>query len=345
MNKSLLPCLALLLLTACTATEQPERSPADYILFAPPTVQMGVTESRADAHLDALPSTANFSVYGYCVPKGLTGADSWIDAEQEWGLRAPQSTADVFTGGSVILDHQGGYDNPQVWKSQTGYNADNFRYTFLAHYPTNNFTMSTGTGVPALTLTIPSSGDIPDYMYAAAFDHRKTFGRVGLTFQHLLTSFSFQVNNYDDHPVTIKSCSLTGNFYTTVTLNFASTTPTRSEASGSMARTFEIFSGSHQVGQYESHTDFLGDPIMLLPGINEAGVDKSEFGYLGSNTKIHVTYEHQGSTYTADIDFLPINPRPGTIYTSHLNFVGNQFTLFFESDYWEDGGDGDIIIN
>lgn len=121
-----------------------------------------------------------------------------------------------------------------------GFDPNEFRYSFIAHYPAddgwsmNKKSDATGDmGVPELTFTMPLSGnniDVPlshesvkDAMYATMFDHRKTAGRVGLRFEHLLSAFRFKVNNYTAFRPKITKVVLKGSFFKGATLKFATT--------------------------------------------------------------------------------------------------------------------------
>ncbi|MEB3374332.1 fimbrillin family protein [Bacteroides sp. CR5/BHMF/2] len=91
---------------------------------------------------------------------------------------------------------------------------DNYRYTFFAYYPMDDFTVESPTnattrGVPKLTFTMPfaETGDVatttlddketPDAMVSVVYNHLRTTGNVRFNFSHIMTGLGFAVNNYN----------------------------------------------------------------------------------------------------------------------------------------------------
>ena len=90
-----------------------------------------------------------------------------------------------------------------------------------------------------------------------------------------------------------------------------------------------------------------GTSVMLLPdpAITPSAGDDTDC--LGSNKKLHVAYSIGATPYTQDLDVkLLFKPAGGTSYALNLNFVGNEFVIFFQpTDLWENGSDNGIVIN
>lgn len=385
-NKYIIPLVMGLMLHFASCSDEPHPARGDvskYIVFDPPKVVMAGSGSRSVIENEI---GGNFAVYGYCVPRiaGNTGTKDWFNASLSWNEKSSYVTPHVFSNQTVAPDGKYSMTGGALkeWEADNGYDAANFRYSFIAHYPASGgrFSMNrtgdgnanTSMGVPVLTFTMPWNGgnaavernhsEIPDLMYAASFDHRKSDGQVPLRFNHLLTAFRFKINNYTGLKLIVKKVSLTGSFNRSATMSFNTTTPERSEVSGSFGATFVISDIEQTLASQSSGDTYLGASaannndgvtIMLMPGLNSG--NSPDFNYLGSNTRLLITYEVRNEQTDAVIGsynevaaaFNPSRPLAGTRYAVNLNFVGNEFVLIFtpESDNWESGSDNDIIIN
>lgn len=377
---------AAVMLSATSCGEEPERGGAvdtsRYITFAMPELALAGSGSRASVE-NVL--GGNFEVYGYCTPRtaGNTSVKDWFNARLGWNAKSAYVTPDVFSGQEVNSDgsYYSSADNgPKAWYDDNGYDANEFRYSFIAFYPAGGTGVSmtkkndeeNSMGVPELTFTMPWNGgsettvrecsEIPDMMYASVFDHRKSGGQVAMRFNHALTAFRFKINNYTGLRLQVNSVSLKGNFFREAKINFATVTPQRMEAAGSFGGTFNISSVPQVVGSQSAGENYLGASddnnnegvtIMLIPALNSG--NQPDFNYLGQDTKLIISYElynEQDDTLIAVYDnveaaFNPSSPLAGTRYAANLNFVGNEFVLIFtpESDNWESGSNNDIIIN
>lgn len=370
--------LALMTLLASCGEDSDIISPESgkYILFDTPSVTVSSQPSRGMENS----LSGDFKVYGYCAPQYINNVNviSWENASAVWDSKSSQVSPRIFSDQTVGSD--GNYILPggglRHWEvTHDSYNQEDYKYTFLAHYPaTSVFDMNkkyTGdeniagaVGVPELTFTMPFSGGdanvernlnaIPDAMWAAVFDHQKNAGPVRLTFRHLLTAFRFQLNNYTNLTLRVTKLHLEGNFYRSTTLNFksdnAAQTVNESEMFGGR---FSLFAGSQDIGAQTGTNDIVGETLMLLAGLNHNRLPN--YDYLGNDIKMIIDYELLNpmdgstiSTYTnVTAAFKPGQLRPGVRYTVNLNVLGNQFVLVFlpDTDNWEGDHDNDIIIN
>ncbi|MDE6527528.1 MAG: fimbrillin family protein, partial [Muribaculaceae bacterium] len=272
------------------------------------------------------------------------------------------------------------YANIQPWKIQAGYADNNFLYTFIACHPTDNFSISPSNaatvGAPQFTFTMPLTGNslttplshenVPDALLAARFDHKRTDGKVKLSFYHILTGLRFRVNNYTDRNLTITGMTLSGRFYRSATFDFSSENVvqrTPSLASNNYQGVFTLAgnngavttvpgNGSKLIGQTEANPD--GTTILLLPNpdADPSTADANTLYSLGDNKDITIHYRYEGDNAdkTSVIkDFhLSYTPAQSTRYTANLNFVGDKFVLIFMADnneQWENGSDNNIDIN
>lgn len=311
--KLLTPLLlgAFSVLASCSdEPEMPSNADASkYIVFDAPKVTLIGAGSRSllENEIDG-----SFKVYGYCVPRAVNDNNqkSWASAQSTWNQKVLYSTPDIFQDQTVGSD--GVYkltgNKLREWESGNGFDPNEFRYSFIAHYPAddNSWSMNkksdaTGDmGVPELTFTMPLSGNsidaplshesVKDAMYATMFDHRKTAGRVALRFEHLLSAFRFKVNNYTAFRLKITKVVLKGSFFKSATLRFATTAVERPEASGSYAGTFNILPDgtSQEIGSQSTADTYIGASddnnnegvsLLLLTGINPSNVQ--DYNYLG----------------------------------------------------------------
>lgn len=347
-----------------------------YILFDTPTVTVNSQQSRGMENS----LTGAFKVYGYCAPQYINNINqiSWENAKADWESKSSQVSPRIFSDQTV--DAEGNYSltggGLRHWEAtHDNYNQEDYKYTFLAHYPstsvfdmnkkyTGEANIADAVGVPELTFTMPFSGgntnverdltSIPDAMWAAVFDHQKGSGPVRLTFRHLLTAFRFQMNNYTNLTLRVTKLHLEGNFYRSTTLNFksdnAAQTVNDAETFGGR---FALFSGRQDIGAQTGTNDIVGETLMLLAGLNPDRLPN--YDYLGNDIKMIIDYELLNpmdgstvSTYTnVTAAFRPGQLRAGVRYTVNLNVLGNQFVLVFlpDTDNWEGDQDNDIIIN
>lgn len=347
-----------------------------HILFDTPSVTVGSQQSRGIENS----LSGAFKVYGYCAPQYIANINqiSWENAKASWDSKSSQVSPRIFSDQTVDAD--GNYSLPggglRHWEvTHDSYNQEDYKYTFLAHYPattafdmnkkyTGEANIADAVGVPELTFTMPFSGgnsnverdlgSIPDAMWAAVFDHQKSAGPVRLTFRHLLTAFRFQLNNYTNLTLRVTKLHLEGNFYRSTTLNFksdnAAQTVNESEMFGGR---FVLFAGRQDIGAQTGTNDIVGETLMLLAGINHNRLPN--YDYLGNDIKMVIDYEllnpMDGSTVSTysnvSATFKPGQLRPGVRYTVNLNVLGNQFVLVFlpDTDNWEGDHDNEIIIN
>lgn len=377
--KILTPLLVaqMALLAACS-DESDVISPDNgkYILFDSPSVTAGVQQTRGMENS----LSGEFKVYGYCAPQYINNVNqiSWENAKADWESKSSQMSPRIFSGQTVDADGNytlsgGGLRHWEV--SHGGYDQEDYKYTFLAHYPatgvfdmnkkyTGDDNIADAVGVPELTFTMPFSGGsatdvrdfsaIPDAMWAAVFDHQKSSGPVRLTFRHLLTAFRFQMNNYTNLTLRVTKLHLSGNFYRSTTLNFKSDNASQKvDDSETFGARFDLFDGQTDIGAQTGTNEIVGETLMLLAGLNPDRLPN--YDYLGNDIKMVIDYELLNpmdnttvNTYT-DVTaiFKPGQLRPGVRYTVNLNCLGNQFVLVFlpDTDNWEGDQDNDIIIN
>lgn len=379
-----LPGLALL--TGCSADgnepPMPEPDPTQSIVFGQAAATGGIdtqkqasTPSRSTL-LNALPEGAQAVVYGYCVPLSVRLNDDPASATLPWEQKANYSVPDVFPGSNTSEGNIAGttltvnnerlkYDGtPKPWLTGSNLNADAANYTFISHYPaTGAFTYSrhavaanSRTGAPRFTITMPAAAAtdhtaIPDAMVAAKFDHQKSDGQVHFTYRHILTALRFQINNYSAEELTLTSISLEGDFFNSAAFTFNTGEIVQTTAATTFHGNWDLSpTGGMKVASNSGRPlgdDTRGTSVMLLPdpAITPSAGDDTDC--LGSNKKLHVAYSIGTTPYTQDLDVkLLFKPSGGTSYALNLNFVGNEFVIFFQpTDLWENGSDNGIVIN
>lgn len=379
-----LPGLALF--TGCSADgnepPMPEPDPTQSIVFGQAAATGGIdaqkqasTPSRSTL-LNALPEGAQTRVYGYCVPLSVSLNADPASATLPWVQKANYSVPDVFPGsqtsegnivGTTLTVNNGRlkYDGtPKPWLTGSNLDADAANYTFISHYPAAGaFTYSrhavaanSRTGAPRFTFTMPAAAAsdhtaIPDAMVAAKFDHQKSDGQVHFTYRHILTALRFQINNYSAEELTLTSIRLEGDFFNTADFTFNTGEIVQSTAATTFHGNWDLSpTGGMTVASNSGRP--LGDgtrgtSVMLLPDPAITPSAGNDTDCLGSNKKLHVRYSIGTTQYTQELDVkLLFKPAGGTSYALNLNFVGNEFVIFFQpTDLWENGSDNGIVIN
>lgn len=379
-----LPGLALL--TGCSADgnepPMPEPDPTQSIVFGQAAATGGIdaqkqasTPSRSTL-LNALPEGAQTRVYGYCVPLSVSLNADPASATLPWVQKANYSVPDVFPGsdtsegnitGTTLTVNNGRlkYDGtPKPWLTGGNLDADAANYTFISHYPASGaFTYSrhavaanSRTGAPRFTFTMPAAAAtdhtaIPDAMVAAKFDHQKSDGQVHFTYRHILTALRFQINNYSAEELTLTSIRLEGDFFNTADFTFNTGEIVQTTATTTFHGNWDLSpTGGMTVASNSGRPlgdDTRGTSVMLLPDPAITPSAGNNTDCLGSNKKLHVRYSIGATQYTQDLDVkLLFKPAGGTSYALNLNFVGNEFVIFFQpTDLWENGSDNGIVIN
>lgn len=379
-----LPGLALL--TGCSADgnepPMPEPDPTQSIVFGQAAASGGIdTQKQASKAsrstlLNALPQGAQAAVYGYCVPLSVSLDTDPASAGLPWVQKANYSVPDVFPGsntsegtiaGTTLTVDNGRlkYDGaPKPWLTGSNLDADAANYTFISHYPASGaFTYSrhavaanSRTGAPRFTFTMPAAAAtdhtaIPDAMVAAKFDHQKADGQVHFTYRHILTALRFQINNYSAEELTLTSIRLEGDFFNTAAFTFNTGEIVQATATTTFHGNWDITPAGGMTVASNSGKP-LGDgtrgtSVMLLPDPAITPSAGNDTDCLGSNKKLHVTYSIGSASYSQILDVkLLFKPAGGTSYALNLNFVGNEFVIFFQpTDLWENGSDNGIVIN
>ena len=293
-----------------------------------------------------------------------------------WVQKANYSVPDVFPGndtsegnitGTTLTVNNGRLkydDTPKPWLTGSNLDADAANYTFISHYPASGaFTYSrhavaanSRTGAPRFTFSMPAAAAtdhtaIPDAMVAAKFDHQKSDGQVHFTYRHILTALRFQINNYSAEELTLTSISLEGDFFNSAAFTFNTGEIVQTTAATTFHGNWDLSpTGGMTVASNSGRPlgdDTRGTSVMLLPdpAITPSAGDDTDC--LGSNKKLHVVYSIGTTPYTQDLDVkLLFKPAGGTSYALNLNFVGNEFVIFFQpTDLWENGSDNGIVIN
>lgn len=379
-----LPGLALF--TGCSADgnepPMPEPDPTQSIVFGQAAASGGIeaqkqasTPSRSTL-LNALPEGAQTRVYGYCVPLSVSLNADPASATLPWVQKANYSVPDVFPGsqtsegniaGTTLTVNNGRlkYDGtPKPWLTGSNLDADAANYTFISHYPASGaFTYSrhavaanSRTGAPRFTFTMPAAAAtdhtaIPDAMVAAKFNHQKSDGQVHFTYRHILTALRFQINNYSAEELTLTSIRLEGDFFNTAAFTFNTGEIVQTTAATTFHGNWDLSpTGGMTVASNSGRP--LGDgtrgtSVMLLPDPARTPSAANDTDCLGSNKKLHVRYSIGTTQYTQELDVkLLFKPAGGTSYALNLNFVGNEFVIFFQpTDLWENGSDNGIVIN
>ena len=379
-----LPGLALLTGCAADGSEppMPEPDPTQSIVFGQAAATGGIdaqkqasTPSRSTL-LNALPEGAQTRVYGYCVPLSVSLNDDPASATLPWEQKANYSVPDVFPGsntsegniaGTTLTVNNGRlkYDGtPKPWLTGSNLNADAANYTFISHYPASGaFTYSrhavaanSRTGAPRFTFSMPAAAAtdhtaIPDAMVAAKFDHQKSDGQVHFTYRHILTALRFQINNYSAEELTLTSIRLEGDFFNSAAFTFNTGEIVQTTAATTFHGNWDLSpTGGMTVASNSGRPlgdDTRGTSVMLLPDPAITPSAGNDTDCLGSNKKLHVAYSIGTTPYTQDLDVkLLFKPAGGTSYALNLNFVGNEFVIFFQpTDLWENGSDNGIVIN
>ena len=372
-----------------------------YICFGTPAVSMEGVDilrseplSRSTLINGALPEGGSFGVMGYCVPYTLVTSGGDISVSQEkdyfagtskWENKNSLVIPDVFYKQKVTYENGVcRYTPVKPWYTQQQVNnpnirPENFYYSFFAYYPFdgNFFTVAPGRasdyGAPKITFTMPfengsvttsrEHGNIPDAMLATQYDYQKAQGSVPFRFYHLLTALRFRINNYDDKRLlTIHSLTFSGQFYRSVTVDFAENPPVQKVAELATSHyrgTFEIVNNtgnpevciagaSRLMGVTDENPD--GTTLLLLPNPDANPNAVLPSFYLGEEKTVSITYSFEnGSPVTQTIENINLayKPMQSTRYTVNLNFMGGKFVLMCQPDnneHWEGDNENDIII-
>jgi len=366
-----------LLWSGCTGSDtEPVADASGSITFGPAVVESPAAGGRSML-LSTLADGEQMKVYGYCVPRRInnTGEPSPAQSVLRWVNKANYSVPDVFNGVPLIVE--GGRPtysgSPVPWYTSgdtdpdmSAVNTDNCRYSFMSYYPAdgsftyelNNAEGNNTTGAPRFIFRMPEAAKsdhmaTPDAMVAAKFDHLRTDGRVDLTYSHILTALRFQINNYSsDKMLHIHSLRLTGTFFKEAKFDFNEGTvkqTTTDLAAASYAGAWDLLTAQMDVEKNSGRP--LGDgtngtSILLLP--NPAITPGPEIDCLGSNKKITISYSlGDGEERTTETDLKVLfKPVAGVSYALNLNFVGDEFVIYFNpADIWEQGSDNDIEID
>lgn len=394
---SVLLCCSMLM--SCTGGKDGmdiNPDPVRYVTFGLPGVMMqgvemaGGPDTKSVLH-NSFPDGGMFRVFGYCIPDMVNGSENdYAAASSPWNTKSQRIKADIFYETDVTCSGAvTSYGNGSLKEWYTaGFNGvpegaqvSQFRYSFLAHYPVDCFTMNMrnadAVGVPVLSFSMPWSGgdmdtprdhaEIPDAMLAARFDHIRANGAVPLNFYHIMTGLRFRVNNYSDEDLIIESARLSGQFYSEATFDFT-TTKVKQTATALGQKSFSgyfslIADGTSQTCPSGASSPYLGvsdtnpegTTVLLLPNLDAdpstADRPDNPIYSLGDKKTITIRYRYAGDAdvKTAVIpDFhLSCRPAQSTRYTANLNFVGDRFVLIFQADTdsWGDGSDNGIIIN
>lgn len=381
-QRYILPAL-LLLCAACQQEEwaQPEADSPDAIRFVAPAIT--VEELTRSTFHDAFPTGGTFGVLGYCVPyqRGSDTEMDWASGSANWGNKSGNAFPDVFFNQAVTYNGSActyDYNNsggPRKWynttENQEAISPDNYRYTFFAYYPMDDFTVESPTnattrGVPKLTFTMPfaETGDVAtttlddeetsDAMVSVVYNHLRTTGNVRFNFSHIMTGLGFAVNNYnyggDNETVTVKRVTLSGNFTRSITIDFSKNTNEDGfyTYSGTYPGTYVIYDNEI----YNNEEGFAIAPNSSVPLIGDKHLlllsNATDGTYFGKDVKVYVEYTYRGEAKNAFAERpTQFQPRAGVRYTAQLNFVGETFALNFiaaEDEFWEDGGDSDVSI-
>ena len=193
-------------------------------------------------------------------------------------------------------------------------------------------------------------------MLASVEDHKSSDGKVAFTFQHLLTGFSFQVNNFtaykDDEgnvqgkTLKVKEISLSGPFHKTVNIDFFKNF--EATYSDTYWAKYIIYSNDPgvEIPYNGENSQVLGNPLLLLSGDKDNVLSSSM-----SEVELNVSYSLGGTDDEKSLRFIADNsfiPKAGTHYTIHLNWVGDSFVLLLpkSQNSWDDGeGDDENADN
>ena len=369
MRRIVLGILGLFALFSCQKEDERIYTSTDYVQFSTP--MLGVETMGRSSFIDGtLPENSSFGVLGYCVPyqRGSETDWDWGSGSVLWNVKRSNVHADVFYKQEVVFDGTacayayGNTGEPRKWyniaDNPDAVNPEEYSYTFFAYYPYgdgNGFSVEPTTaeakGAPILTFTMPFNSTIlteplndertPDAMIARVANVQKGNGNVSFTFNHVLTGLGFWVRNYNqEHPITLTSVKLRGNFTKSVIVDFTGDEMTYRYA-GTYSGEYTLFAGEQEVEATNGEIALLDNKhILLISGTPTENI------YLGTDVKVLVEYVYDGANKTATLE-RPGNfmPRAGTKYTGQINFVGDAFVLnFVAEEQWEDGGDSDITI-
>lgn len=379
---SIVTAVMALLWSSCTADNdhEPASDTSRTIIFGQAMVAQGGTDRQSSSRsmlLSALSEGAQMKVYGYCVPRKISNINEYSPEQSvlPWVNKADFSVPDVFE--DKLLTVKRGrpvYDNLVSWytddltnPNMTGVNTTNCRYTFMSYYPAtgafsyelNNAADNNTTGAPRFIFRMSDAAAtnhdaIPDAMVAAKFDHLRDNGQVNFTYQHILTALRFQINNYASEVLHIHSLNLSGTFFKEAKFDFDEGTvkqTTTAISAASFNGSWSLLSATMDVAAGSGRP--LGDgtrgtSVMLLPNTDIAPDAGQEVDCLGRNKKIKVTYSlGDGERKTTETELkLLFKPVAGTSYALNLNFVGDEFVIYFNpTDLWEHGSDNDIEID
>ena len=352
----------------------PSGDAAQRILFGVPALTV---ESRSTLR-DALTAGDAFGVLGYCVPYTVNPEHpedvtmDYASGQNPWALKKAHTSPDVFYNQRVVVgttgcsyDRRGGTVNDPKYWYRDGYDTDNnpngsiagaadYRYSFIAWYPYEGaFTIAepagqTTAGAPVLTFTMPQKGSdlstrldhtiTPDAMLGVLYDRTRDEGALRFTFSHVLTGLGFAVNNLSERDLTVHSLTLSGSFYSDVTIDLRGNSVAYTFSPNRYTGYYPLLESDLTLkapaeGETSTSSGIIGDEYLLL--ISGTG---SSFGE-GVTVNIDYTFgtEHKSQSISRPGTF---TPRPGVKYTAQLNFVGDTFVLQFvvdNSEQWEDG--------
>lgn len=359
-------------LTGCSpdSVEPPSPDATRSIVFGAAQVSGGTgaqVESRSTL-LNSLDEGTTAVVYGYCVPLSVSLVPDPTSAGLPWTNKANYSVPDIFPGSSTTAVIGDGTDltvnNGRLTYAgalKPWFDDDDATYSFISYYPkgyftyTRNYSGNSTTGSPKFTFTMPGDAAndhtaIPDAMVAARFDHRKADGQVHLTYRHILTALRFQINNYSEEELTLHSLSFSGEFYSKAEFTFETGAIVQNTPADKFNGNWTLVSSDMKVSSNSGRP--LGDgtegtSVMLLSDQSVTPSAGNPADCLGTNKKIRVEYSIGTQRYVQELDIkLMFKPAGGTSYALNLNFVGNEFVVFFiPEDLWENGSDNNIEIN
>lgn len=336
-----------------------------------------------------------FAVWGYCLPyiPGSTNF-AYTSGTGAWETKRALSVPHIFytsgnnflntvkvgeaqTGAISRLWYKSGKGLDGTNNTNVGADAANYLYTFFAYYPAGDtgFKVNGGaytSGQLKVQYTMPYSGGTKnnptsiqldggtyvtnDVMLASVEDHKSSDGKVAFTFQHLLTGFSFQVNNFtaykDDEgnvqgkTLKVKKICLSGPFHKTVNIDFFNNF--EATYSDTYWAKYIIYSNDPgvEIPYNGENSQVLGNPLLLLSGDKDKVLSSSM-----SDVELYVLYELGGKEDDISLRFIADNsfiPKAGTHYTIHLNWVGDSFVLLLpkSQNSWDDGeGDDENADN
>ena len=326
-------------------------------------------------------------VLGYCKATGPGGQDY---SASPWNTKKEFAMPDVFYNQMLRYEGEGTWTYAWNGSGNVGglhpwLENESYTYAFFAYYPyaevrkwgATNYSgvisvdgKNMGTialsdmsvnGDPTITYTLPHNGYsatgsglkwdvVPDLMLAYQIDHRKADGAVSLAFRHMLCAFEFEVNNYNETPVTIQSLRFEGNdFYKSLSVtgqeqDYTIGTDRYSGYFDLLDVPIECPAATEVDGVVTPTTVKLtmdgtaaGDPIDLLfvpdkEGKITEGTCAVEVNIGGNETRQNVK------------DGMSFSPGVRSIFS--INIIGDNFVIQVRSDdRWEDDGDSEIIFD